>query len=192
MEEIIDMRSLMVAIRASVLLMILCGLAYPLATTGVAQVLFHKQAEGSLVIQNGKVQGSELLAQGFHGSQWFHPRASAAKYDPTASAATNAAVASKEYIKTVEENVENLKNENKNINNRIPADLVTTSGSGFDPDLSPEAAKAQVPRIAQAMDISQDRLLSLINKHTKGRSLGIFGEPRVNVLELNMALQNLK
>jgi potassium-transporting ATPase KdpC subunit len=182
----------MIAIRASLLLMILCGLIYPLATTGVSQLLFHKQAEGSLVIRNGKVQGSELLSQGFNSPQWFHPRASAAKYDPTASAATNAAVASKEYIKTVEENVENLKNENKNISNRIPADLVTTSGSGFDPDLSPEAAKAQAPRIAQAKGISQDRLLSLINKHTKGRSLGIFGEPRVNVLELNIALQSIK
>jgi potassium-transporting ATPase KdpC subunit len=186
------MRSLIVAIRASVFFMILCGLAYPLATTGVAQVLFHKQAEGSLVIKNGKVQGSELLAQGFNGPQWFHPRASAAKYDPTTSAATNAAVASNEYVKSVKDNVDQLKKENKNLGNTIPADLVTTSGSGFDPDLSPEAAKAQVPRISQATGVSEDRLHSLINKHTKGRSLGIFGEPRVNVLELNIALQNIK
>lgn len=182
----------MIALRASVLLMLLCGLVYPLATTGVAQVLFHKQAEGSLVSTNGKVQGSELIAQGFNGPQWFHPRASAAKYDPKASAATNAAIASKEYIKSVADNVNQLKNENKSIGNTVPADLVTTSGSGFDPDLSPEAAKAQVPRIARAKGISQDRLISLINKYEKGRSLGIFGEPRVNVMELNMALQQLK
>ncbi|WP_307410965.1 potassium-transporting ATPase subunit KdpC [Neobacillus ginsengisoli] len=186
------MRSLMIAIRSSVFLMILCGLIYPLATTGVSQVLFNKQAEGSLVSINGKIQGSELLAQGFKGPQWFHPRASAAKYDPKASAATNAAVASKEYIKTIKDNVNHLKKENDNIGTSIPADLVTTSGSGFDPDLSPEAAKAQVPRISQAKGISQDRLLSLINQHTKGRSLGIFGEPRVNVLDLNLALQNIK
>ena len=130
------MRSFFVALRASVFLMILCGLVYPLATTAVAQVLFPKQAEGSLVIQNGKVQGSELLAQGFNGPQWFQPRASAAKYDPTASAATNADVASNAYIKTMKAKVDQVRAEDKNIGNSIPADLVTTSGSGFDPDLS--------------------------------------------------------
>ncbi|GAA3313768.1 hypothetical protein GCM10020331_004640 [Ectobacillus funiculus] len=102
------MRSFMVALRASVVLMIICGLAYPLVTTGVAQVLFPKQAEGSLVSKNGVVQGSELLAQDFKGAQWFHPRASAAKYDPKASAATNAAVASEEYVKAVADNVNQL------------------------------------------------------------------------------------
>ncbi|WP_312473243.1 potassium-transporting ATPase subunit KdpC [Neobacillus sp.] len=186
------MRSFMVALRTSLFLMILCGLLYPLATTAVAQALFHKQAEGSLVIQNEKVQGSELLAQGFKGPEWFHPRASAAKYDPTASAATNAAVASNEYVKTVKDNVNQLKKGNGNIGHTIPSDLVTTSGSGFDPDLSPEAAKAQVPRIAKALSVSENRLQGLINEHTKGRSFGVFGEPRVNVLELNMALQQLK
>lgn len=182
----------MIALRAAIVLMIICGLVYPLATTGFAQVLFPKQAEGSLISKNGKIQGSELLAQDFKGSQWFHPRASAAKYDPKASTATNVAVASKEYVKTVTDNVNQLKNENKNVGNTVPTDLVTTSGSGFDPDLSPESAKAQVPRIAKAKGISQDRLLSLINKHTKGRQLGILGEPRVNVLDLNMDLQQLK
>lgn len=186
------MKSFLVALRASLFLMILCGLIYPLATTAVAQVLFHKQAEGSLISQNGKVKGSELIAQGFKGPQWFQPRASAAKYDPTASAATNAAVASKDYVKTVEDNVNKVKKENKYIVNSIPADLVTTSGSGFDPDLTPEAAKAQVPRISKAMGVSEDRIQTLIDEHTKARSLGIFGEPRVNVLELNIALQQLK
>lgn len=186
------MRAFIVAIRASVVLMIVCGLVYPLVTTGISQILFHKQAEGSLVSSNGKVQGSELLAQEFKGPQWFHPRASAAKYDPTASAATNAAVASKEYIKTMKANVKQIKNENQNIGHSVPSDLVTTSGSGYDPDLSPEAAQAQVPRIAKATGISENRLLSLINKHTKGRSLGIFGEPCVNVLMLNNELNRLK
>ncbi|MEH7590822.1 potassium-transporting ATPase subunit KdpC [Priestia megaterium] len=186
------MRSFIVALRTAMVLMIICGLAYPLATTGVAQVLFPKQAEGSLIGKNGKIQGSELLAQDFKDPEWFHPRPSAAKYDSKASAATNAAVASKEYTKTVEDNINQLKNENQGIGSKVPADLVTTSGSGFDPDLSPEAAKSQVPRISKETGISQDQLLALIKKHQKERQLGIFGEPRVNVLELNMDLQQLK
>ncbi|MBT2730267.1 potassium-transporting ATPase subunit C [Bacillus sp. ISL-75] len=137
-------------------------------------------------------KGSELLAQEFKGPQCFHPRGSAAKYDPKASDATNAAVASKEYIQTVKDNVNHLKKENGNLGDTISTDLVTTSGSGFDPDLTPEAAKAQVPRIAKAMNVSEDRIEKLIKEHTKGRQLGIFGEPRVNVLELNIALQQIK
>ena len=123
-------------------------------------------------------KGSELLAQQFKGPQWFHPRASAAKYDPKASAATNAAVASKEYIQTVKNNVKQLKKENGNLGGTIPLDLVTTAGSG---DLTLEAAKAQLLRIAKAMNVSEDRIEKLIKEHTKGRQLGIFGEPRVNV-----------
>jgi K+-transporting ATPase ATPase C chain len=163
-----------------------------LATTAVAQVLFHNQAEGSLITQNGIVQGSELIAQGFKGSQWFQPRASAAKYDPTASAATNTAVAAKDYVKSVKDNVNKVKKEDPDIGNSIPADLVTTSGSGFDPDLTPDSAKAQVPRIAKARNVSEAQLQALVNDHTKGRQLEVFGEPRVSVLELNMALQKLK
>jgi K+-transporting ATPase ATPase C chain len=172
--------------------MVLCGFIYPLSTTAVAQVLFHKQAEGSLITQNGKVQGSELIAQGFKGPQWFWPRASAANYNPTASAATNADVASKAYITIVKNKVNQVKKEDPNIGGSIPADLVTSSGSGLDPDISPEAAKAQINRIAKATGISENQLQTLINEHTKGRTLGIFGEPRVNVLELNMALQKIK
>ncbi|WP_088042626.1 potassium-transporting ATPase subunit KdpC [Bacillus sp. EAC] len=186
------MKSLMVALRASIILLLLCGFAYPLATTGVAQVLFPKQAEGSLIKSNGKIEGSKLLAQEFKGPDWFHSRASAANYNPTASAATNAAVASDEYVKATKEKINEIRKENNDLGKNIPADLVTTSGSGFDPDLSPEGAKAQVPRISKATGISQKQLVSLINKHTIGRQLGIFGEPRVNVLELNIALKNLK
>ncbi|WP_170927420.1 potassium-transporting ATPase subunit KdpC [Gottfriedia acidiceleris] len=186
------MKSLMVAIRASIVLLLICGLAYPLATTGVAQVIFPKKADGSLIKTNGQIKGSKLLAQEFKGPEWFHSRASAANYNPTASAATNAAVASEEYVKTTKEKIKELKNENTNLGKNIPADLVTTSGSGFDPDLSPEAVKAQVPRIANATGISEDKLTSLIKKHTKGRQLGVFGEPRVNVLELNLDLQKLR
>ncbi|UPM53362.1 potassium-transporting ATPase subunit KdpC [Gottfriedia acidiceleris] len=186
------MKSVMIAIRTSIVLIIICGLGYPLATTGVAQVIFPKKADGSLIETNGKVMGSKLLAQEFKGPEWFHSRASAANYNPTTSAATNAAVASKEYVKETKDKIKELKNENSNLGKKIPTDLVTTSGSGFDPDLSPEAVKAQVPRVAKATGIPEDKLVSLINSHIKGRQLGIFGEPRVNILELNIDLQKLK
>ncbi len=183
------MKSMIIALRTSIVFMILCGLVYPLAATGVAQALFHKQAEGSLVIYNGRVAGSELLAQDFKGAQWFHPRLSAAKYDPTASAATNSAVASKEYMKIVEKKIQQVRDENQNIGSKIPPDLITTSGSGLDPDLSPEAAELQVPRIFKATGIAPDQLISLIKMNQKGRQLGLFGEPRVNILELNIEIE---
>lgn len=186
------MKSLIVAIRASVVLLLICGLIYPLATTGVAQVIFPKQADGSLIKTNGKVTGSKLLAQEFKGPEWFHSRASAASYNPTASAATNVAVASEDYVKATKDKINELKKENNDLGKDIPADLVTTSGSGFDPDLSPEAVRAQVPRIAKATGISEEKLVSLIKNNTKGRQLGIFGEPRVNVLELNLDLKKLR
>ncbi|WP_038093208.1 potassium-transporting ATPase subunit KdpC [Tumebacillus flagellatus] len=181
------MKSLFTALRASVVLMVICGLLYPLATTGVAQALFKKQAEGSLLADQNGVIGSERLAQNFEAPQFFHPRSSAAKYDPKASAATQAAVASPDYVKTMQERVQLLHQENPELH-EIPADLVTTSGSGFDPDLTPEAAKAQVPRIAQATGLSANDLNSLIDRMTQSRQLGIFGEPHVNVLDLNREL----
>ena len=188
----ITLKSFIIAVRASIILLLICGLAYPLATTGVAQVIFPKQAEGSLIKSNGKIEGSKLIAQEFKGPEWFHSRASAANYDPTASAATNAAVASDAYVEATKEKIDELRKENPNLGKDIPADLVTTSGSGFDPDLSPDAVKAQVPRVAKATGISEAKLVSLVNKHTTNRQLGIFGEPRVNILELNIALQKMK
>lgn len=185
------MKPLWIALRASLLLLILCGIIYPFVTTGFAQLLFPAQAEGSLIQTNGKVQGSSLLAQDFTSPKFFHPRASAAKYDPKASAATNAAVASQDYIKSIQEKITAIEKENPSLKGKVPADLVTTSGSGFDPDLSPEAAKAQIPMIAKATGIHEQTLQQLVDQHTQGRALGIFGEPRVNVLELNMALMNL-
>lgn len=179
------MKPVWIALRTSIVLMLLCGLAYPLATTAFAQILFHHQAEGSLVESNGKIIGSELLAQAFTSPKLFHPRASAAKYDPTASAATNAAVANPDYVKTIKESIDTVRKENPALGSSVPADLVTTSGSGLDPHLSPEAALAQVPRIAKATGISEAELHRLIEKHTEGRQLGIFGDPRVNVLTLN-------
>lgn len=181
------MKMTLTAIRVSVVLMLLCGLIYPLVTTGVAQMIFPKQANGSLIESNGTVIGSELLAQNFQSPKLFHPRASAAKYDPTSSAGSNTAVASEDYVKGIADQIDALKKDNPNLKD-IPADLVTTSGSGFDPDLSPEAAKTQVPRISRATGISEQQLNQLVDSHTKDRQLGVFGEPRVNVTELNIEL----
>ncbi len=183
------MKSLLVALRSSIVLMLICGLFYPLLTTGIAQVIFPHQAQGSIVEKDGKAVGSELLAQEFTSQGLFHPRLSAASYDPTASAATNIAVASEDYIKGIQEAAKTASKENAALSGNIPADLLTTSASGFDPHLSPEAAKAQIPRIAKATGMSTQALAALVDEHTEGRQLGIFGEPRVNVLHLNIALQ---
>jgi potassium-transporting ATPase KdpC subunit len=181
------MKMTLTAIRVSVVLMLLCGLIYPLVTTGIAQTLFPKQAGGSLIQSNGTVIGSELLAQNFQSPKLFQPRASAAKYDPTASVGSNTAVASEDYVKGIADQIDALKQDNPNMKD-IPADLVTGSGSGFDPDLSPEGAKAQVPRISRETGIGEQQLNQLVDSHTKNRQLGIFGEPRVNVTELNIEL----
>ncbi|NBD25745.1 potassium-transporting ATPase subunit KdpC [Paenibacillus glycinis] len=182
------MKMISTAIRVSIGLMIICGFIYPLVTTGVAQVLFPKQADGSLMeAADGTVTGSELLAQGVDSPKLFHPRASMAKYDPTASAGSNRAVATPDYVKEIGDNVAAVKADNPGMTD-VPADLVTASGSGFDPDLSPEAAKAQVPRISKATGMSADDLNKLIDGLEKSRQLGIFGEPRVNVNALNEAL----
>ncbi|QHW31364.1 potassium-transporting ATPase subunit KdpC [Paenibacillus rhizovicinus] len=182
------MKSIVTAIRVSIVLMLICGFIYPLVTTGFAQVLFPKQADGSLMVSaDGTVLGSKLLAQNVESPKLFHPRASNAKYDPTASAGSNRAVATTEYVKEMEERVAAVKADNPELTD-IPADLVTVSGSGFDPDLSPEAAKAQVPRISKATGMSADALNKLIDEVANSRQLGIFGEPRVNVNALNTEL----
>jgi K+-transporting ATPase ATPase C chain len=182
-----DMKLLWIALRTSVVLLLICGLIYPLVTTGIAQVLFPKQANGSLVEANGVVLGSELLAQEFVSPKLFHSRSSAASYNPTSSAGSNKAVASDDYIKAIKVQVDAIKQENPALQD-IPADLVTTSGSGFDPDLSIEAAQAQVHRISQETGISESNLNKMIDDHSQSRQLGIFGEPRVNVFQLNREL----
>lgn len=184
------MKMILTALRVSVVLMLICGFLYPLVTTGAAKALFPRQADGSLIESDGVVIGSELLAQSVESPRLFHPRASAAKYDPTASAGSNKAVMSDDYIKSVAEQVDAWKKEIPGIQ-RIPADLVTASGSGFDPDLSPEAAKAQAPRISRETGLGQVQLEQLIDSLTKKRQLGIFGELRVNVTELNLELLKL-
>ncbi|PYE44390.1 potassium-transporting ATPase subunit KdpC [Paenibacillus barcinonensis] len=186
------MKMFIPALRLSVVLMLLCGLAYPLLTTGVAQWLFPAQANGSLIEREGKIVGSSLLAQEVKSPGLFQPRASSANYDPTASAGSNRAVASPEYIAEMKVKLAALRQENPSVMLQIPADLVTGSGSGLDPDLSPEAAEAQIPRISQATGLSEQQLTQLVKLHTQGRQLGIFGEPRVNVTELNLALMDLE
>lgn len=187
------MKNIGIAIRASIALMALCGLAYPLATTGLAQILAPDRADGSLIrSENGRIIGSALIAQASVRPDRFHPRDSAAKYDPTASAGSNRAVASSAYAAEMAERVRALRSSDAWLVGDIPADLVTGSGSGLDPDLSPAAAKAQIPGISRASGISEAQLAQLVDRQTKGRQLGLFGEPRVNVTALNLELAKLE
>ena len=180
------------AIRATVVTLLLTGLLYPLAMTGLARVLFHRQAEGSLVADaTGKIVGSELLAQGFSGAGYFQPRPSAAGekgYDALASGGSNLGPTSKKLRDQAATALEKLQQQNPGAPGPAPVELVTASGSGLDPHLSPGAAAWQAPRVARARGVSADRVLTLVEEYTEGRDLSVLGEPRVNVLELNLAL----
>jgi K+-transporting ATPase ATPase C chain len=220
------------AILMIVVMTILTGLAYPLAITGLAQLIFPDQAKGSLIVKGDKVVGSALIGQYFSKPEYFHPRPSAANasapaapdaaapapdasapaatpapspapyatpapaapasaapqngYDPTNSAATNLAPSSKKLVDSVTAAV--AANQPDNPGRPVPGDLVTSSASGLDPDITPAAADFQVPRVAKARGMTEDALRAIVAQHTKGRTLGFLGEPRVNVLELNLAL----
>ena len=180
------------AIRATAVTLVLTGLLYPLVMTGIAQVLFHGRAQGSLVTDAaGKVVGSELLAQGFSGAAYFHPRPSAAGaqgYDPLASGGSNLGPTSKKLQDGATAGLEALRKENPEASGPPPVELVTASGSGLDPHLSPGAALWQAPRVARARGVAAERVQALVDEYTEGRDLGLLGEPRVNVLELNLAL----
>jgi K+-transporting ATPase ATPase C chain len=182
--------NLRVAVLITIVTTILFGLIYPLVVTGLGQLLFPAQANGGWIVRDGRVVGSRLIAQPFSSERYFHPRPSAAGngYDPVApgGSASNLGPTNRQLTDRVKGDVEKLHAENPGA--AIPVDLVTTSASGVDPDISPAAAEFQIPRVARARGITPERLRSLVATHTQGRQLGFFGEPRVNVLELNLDL----
>jgi potassium-transporting ATPase KdpC subunit len=186
---------MLAALRLSVVLLVICGGLYPAVVTGIGMLAFPYQANGSIINDGaGNPIGSELVAQAFDKDGYFHPRPSAAGtdgYDPTSTGGSNLGPTNQKLIDRVSADAAALHKENPSLT-VLPADLLTTSGSGLDPDISPDAALAQAPRIAQARDLSEQQVRDLINGHITGRDLGIFGEPRVNVLKLNLALDALK
>jgi K+-transporting ATPase ATPase C chain len=196
------------AIMSVLVMTIACGLIFPFAITAIAQVLFHHQANGSLIEQGGKIVGSELIAQGFTKPQYFHPRPSAAGsgYDPTSSGGTNLGPTSDKLINGIHKKLPNGKDDPGNfdgikdlaaayrkennlaVDALVPPDAVTRSASGLDPEISPANAALQAPRVAQARHLSTDAVMERVRQHTEGRQFGFMGEPRVNVLLLNLAL----
>jgi K+-transporting ATPase ATPase C chain len=179
------------ALRINIFLTILLGVGYPLAVTGVSQLLFPHQANGSLITKGNQVVGSELIGQNFTRPEYFQPRPSAAGndgYDPTASGGYNYGPTNQKLIDRVKASVDKFHKENPDYSGPIPADLLTGSGSGLDPDISPASAQAQEPRVAKARGISADQLNQLVTQYTQSPDLGLLGEPRVNVLKLNLAL----
>jgi K+-transporting ATPase ATPase C chain len=190
-----NMRSLLKELRISLvatlcLAVILCGV-YPMVVWGLAQGIFPREANGSLIVKGGNTMGSSLLAQGFAGEKYFHPRPSAAGsgYDAANSGGSNLGPLSKKLIADTAQRVRGYRAENSLAPDvRIPADAVSASGSGLDPHISPENARLQAPRVAGARGFSEDVVIGKIKAHTEGRTLGIFGEPRVNVLMLNLDL----
>ena len=176
------------SIRFTLLATLLCGFVYPLAITGIASAVFPRQAAGSLILKNGQIIGCELLAQSFTSDRYFHPRPSAAGngYDATASGGSNLAQSNAKLVKRIQSDIDRLSAEHPG--KPVPIDLVTTSASGLDPDITPDAAYFQAPRVAKARGISESRVRQLIAQRIEGRQLGVLGEPRVNVLLLNLDL----
>ncbi len=179
---------LRIAVLMTVVTTVLLGIAYPLAITGLAQLLFHDQANGQILTRSGTPVGSRIIAQPFSGAQYFHPRPSAAGngYDPTSSGGSYYGPTNAKLVQRVAGDVAALQKENPGAS--VPIDLVTTSGSGLDPDITPAAAEFQIPRVARARGMSEQAVRDVLAQHIRERTLGLLGEPRINVLELNLAL----
>jgi potassium-transporting ATPase KdpC subunit len=178
-------------IRITLVLTVLTGLLYPSAVTGLCQLLFPQQANGSLIARNGRILGSSLIGQNFSGPEYFHPRPSAAGrdgYDASASSGSNLGPTSKKLIDRVKADIAKFRQQNPEYHGPIPVDMVTASASGLDPHISPASAHAQAERVAKARRISADQVSRLIAQCTEGPSLGFLGDARVNVLQLNIAL----
>jgi len=187
------MKQLIIAIKATLVLTLVTGVVYPLLVTGLAKTLFRHQADGSLIQANGRTIGSELIGQRFTKPEYFHGRPSAAGndgYDGAASSGSNLGPTNQKLADRVKADVQKFRAENPAYTGPIPADLVTASGSGLDPDISPASAEAQVARVAAARGTNVDSIRQVVAANTEGRQLGILGEPRVNVLKLNLALDS--
>jgi K+-transporting ATPase ATPase C chain len=188
-------QQLLPGLRIKLFMTVLLGIVYPLAMTGICQVLFPHRSNGSLITQGGKVIGSELIGQNFTKPEYFQPRPSAAGndgYDATASGGSNFGPTNQKLVDRVKASIEKFRKENPDYHGPIPADLVTTSASGLDPHLSPDSAMAQVPRVAKARGLSVEQVNHLVGQFTEGPDLGVLGESRVNVLRLNLALDQQK
>ncbi|HVR26019.1 MAG TPA: K(+)-transporting ATPase subunit C [Candidatus Polarisedimenticolia bacterium] len=184
-------RQSLIGLRMTLMLTILTGLLYPGLVTGICQMIFPNQANGSLIVKNGHVIGSALIGQSFTRQEYFQPRPSAAGadgYDPTSSGGSNLGPTSQKLADRVKSSLAQFRKDNQDFTGPIPADLLTASGSGLDPHLSPASINAQAPRVAVARGISINQIQQLASEFTEGRELGFLGEPRVNVMRLNIAL----
>jgi len=185
------MKQLLIAIKITLVFALVCGIVYPLLVTGLAKVLFPHQANGSLIQAGGKTIGSELIGQRFTKPEYFHGRPSAAGndgYDGLSSSGSNLGPTSQKLADRVAADLKTARADNPGFTGPAPADMLTASGSGLDPDISPATAEVQVARVASARSASPDRIRQLVAQYTQGRQFGILGEPRVNVLKLNLAL----
>jgi K+-transporting ATPase ATPase C chain len=184
-------RNFLTAVWFTLVTTVLFGVLYPITVTGLSQLLFPKQANGQLIERNGKVAGSAIIGQSFTGPGYFHSRPSSAGtgYDASSSSGSNLAPTNKLLIDRVNSDVQKAQTENPGT--PVPVDLVTASGSGLDPDISPAAAEFQILRVSKERHLSPDEVRALVRKHTRGRQLGVLGEPRVGVLELNLELDSV-
>ena len=184
-------KNLLIALWFTLVTTVMFGVLYPIVITGLAQVFFPDRANGQLIQKNGQIVGSTIIGQSFNGAGYFHSRPSLAGtgYDATSSSGSNLGPTNKALLERVNGDVQKLQKENPNL--PIPIDLVTASGSGLDPEISPAAAEFQLLRVARERGMKEEDVRTLVGKHTKGRDLGFLGEPRVNVLELNLDLDSV-